>query len=410
VGRWSLFGRRTGIYAAILFAFSTFLTEYAQETRMYELMGLLGIIVTVAFLQGFVMRRRGYLVLFSAGLAVMLYTQSWATFFTVGAVIALIPVYLASDERRVLLRDAVIAFVASGVLFLPWLPTLLFQTSHTAAPWSSHPSVAAPFTLVLSVLGSDGIAVALVAGAAIGLAPLFTSKFRGSQERTLVLALIILPVATVTIAWLGSQVTPAFTPRYYAPLLCATLLIAAWGAARAGFIGVIAIFLSLVFVVQLPGFGAPKYKSDMRDISAELTPKLHKDALVIVGQPEQTPLAWYYLPSEMNFVNTIGPVKDPRYMNWVNSVDRLKAADPATTLDPLLAKLKPGQQVLFIRPLTEGAYNWQAPWTSLVRRRSAQWGAILAADPHLKPISWAPHDYPGACCVADSAVLYQDVS
>src|SRR5579884_3491295 len=36
---WSLFGRRAGMYAAVLFAFSTFLTQYAQETRMYELMG-----------------------------------------------------------------------------------------------------------------------------------------------------------------------------------------------------------------------------------------------------------------------------------------------------------------------------------------------------------------------------------
>ena len=33
-----------GMYAAVLFAFSTFLTAYAQETRMYELMGLLGIL------------------------------------------------------------------------------------------------------------------------------------------------------------------------------------------------------------------------------------------------------------------------------------------------------------------------------------------------------------------------------
>jgi mannosyltransferase len=407
---WSLFGRRTGIYAAVLLAFGTFLTQYGQETRMYELMALLGTIVTASFLHGFVFRRRRYVVLFSLTLAVMLYTQSWATFYTVGAAIALIPVYLASEDRRGLLRDAVFAFVGAGVLFLPWLPTLLFQTGHTAAPWSSVPSPAAPFTLVLSVLGSDGIAVALFAGAAIGLAPLFTAKARGSRERTLVLALVILPVATVLVAWIGSQVTPAFVPRYYAPLLAPTMLIAAWGAARAGFVGVIAIVLSVVFVAQLPGFGAPKYKSDMRDISGEMTPLLHRGDTVIVGQPESMPLAWYYLGSELHYVSTIGPVRDPRYMNWVNSVDRLRSASPAAVLGPLLARLKPGQQVLFVRPLTEGAYNWQAPWTSLVRRRSAQWGTMLAGDPHLKEVAWAPHDYQGACCVADSAVLYREVS
>jgi hypothetical protein len=62
---------------------------------------------------------------------------------------------------------------------------------------------------------------------------------------------------------------------------------------------------------------------------------------------------------------------------------------------------------LFVRPLTEGAKNWRASWTQLVRRRSAQWGQLLESDAHLKPIAWAPHTYRGSCCVADSAVLYQ---
>jgi hypothetical protein len=43
----------------------------------------------------------------------------------------------------------------------------------------------------------------------------------------------------------------------------------------------------------------------------------------------------------------------------------------------------------------------------LVRRRSAQFGSILATDPSLKPVAWAPRIYRGACCVADSALLYR---
>ena len=70
-------------------------------------------------------------------------------------------------------------------------------------------------------------------------------------------------------------------------------------------------------------------------------------------------------------------------------------------------RLKPGQRLLFVRPLTEGAKNWQAAWTALVRRRSAQFAAILFSDPRLKEIAWAPHSYRTACCVADSAVLFQ---
>jgi mannosyltransferase len=97
-------------------------------------------------------------------------------------------------------------------------------------------------------------------------------------------------------------------------------------------------------------------------------------------------------------------------MNWVHALDRLKKANPQATLTPLLASLKPGQQILYVRPLTEGVDNWAAPWTLVVRRRGAQWGALLAGDPSLREVAVAPHNYRGACCVADSAVLYQKVS
>ena len=81
---WSLFGKRAGMYAAVLFAFSTFLTEYAQETRMYELMGLLGILATTAFIHGFVYRRRRYVVMFAVCEALMLYTHAWGIFYGAG--------------------------------------------------------------------------------------------------------------------------------------------------------------------------------------------------------------------------------------------------------------------------------------------------------------------------------------
>ena len=121
-------------------------------------------------------------------------------------------------------------------------------------------------------------------------------------------------------------------------------------------------------------------------------------------------MTWYYLPSGLRYASTLGPVSDPRYMNWVDALKRLQHANPQATLAPLLASLKPGQQLLYVRPMTEGAQNWKAPWTLYVRRRSAQWGSLLATDPSLKQVAYAPHNYRGACCVADSALLYKKVS
>jgi hypothetical protein len=97
-------------------------------------------------------------------------------------------------------------------------------------------------------------------------------------------------------------------------------------------------------------------------------------------------------------------------MNWNDAYSRLQDAAPSATIGSVVASLRPGQQLLVVRPLTEGVMNWKAPWTELVRRRAAQWGQILTrdvADGTLKQVALAPANYPSACCVASSAVLYR---
>jgi mannosyltransferase len=409
---WKLFGTRTGIYAALLFAFNAWLTAYAQETRMYEFMGLLGVLATAGFLLGFVYRRRRYLFLFGGALTVMLYTHTWGTFFFAGSLVALIPALIASDDRRGLIRDAAFVFIGAGILYLPWVPTLLYQAANTAAPWDNVPRFGAPVLLSRDVIGGDRITMLLIIPAAIGLAPLFTRAHRRSREWVTLWTLVTIPVATLGIAWLESQVNPAFVARYFAPVIGSILLLLAWGCARARLLGVVAIVLSVAFLAN-PSSYTPQYKSDMRDIAAEMTPQLRPGDQVVVGQPEETPLAWYYLPGGLHFTNTAGRVSDPRYMNWVKALHRLTITNPRATLTPIVSAMKPGQHLLFVRPLTEGAQNWEAPWTRMVRRRSAQWGQLLQDDVTrgiLRPVNAAPHYYRGACCVGNSAVLYQKVS
>ena len=299
-----------------------------------------------------------------------------------------------------------LAIVGAVILFAPWIPNFIYQAGHTGAPWAPPPRFGAPVLLSRDLIGGDRIMVTLLVALIIGLAPLFTKRYRRSREATAMWALIVLPIATLLLAWLSSQITPAFVSRYFAPVLPAILLLAAWGASRSGIVGIVALVLSVVFVAHISSY-TPQYKSDMRDISGEMTPYLHPGDMVVMSQPEQVPLAWYYLPNGLRFANTLGPQSDPRYFNWVYALRRLRATKPQSTLAPLLASLRPGQQVLYVRPLTEGAHSWQADWTRVVRRRSAQWGALLAGDPHLQAVAVAPHNYRGVCCVGDSAILYR---
>ncbi len=404
---WNLWGRWAAAIALVLFAFNPFLTAYSQETRMYSMMALLGLLTTAGFILGFVYRRRRYLILFTIGQTLMLYTHAWGAFFGVGAAVAFLLVWRASEDRRELLRDGLLAFGAAAVLFLPWLPTLLYQATHTGSPWDRAPNFGAPVQISRNLMGGDRATVALVLASALGLASLFSRRRWRSRESLIVWTLVILPVGTLGFGWLVSHVSPAWAYRYFAPVLSSLLLLAILGIVRARAVGLIALVLVVVFWAN-PVPYSPHYKSDMRDIAAELGPLLHRGDLVILGQPESVPLAWYYLPAGLRFADLTGPSADPQSMNWVRALARLQDAGPRATLGRLLASLKPNQQVLFVRPLTEGAQNWQAPWTRLVRRRSAQWGALLASDPSLKPVAWAPHNYRGACCVADSALLYRN--
>jgi len=405
---WSLFGRRAGMLAAILFAFSAFLTQYAQETQAYELMALIGLIGTGSFLHAFLFRRRWYAIGFAISLALLLYTSFWGIFFWAGAALALIPICRGGEDRPGILRDAAISFGAAVVLFAPWIPNLVYQMSHTTSPWGYADFVGATFPSDL--LGSDRVAVALAIAAAVGLLPLLARGPRHTLEAKAMWALIAITVSAIVLARVSSVLSPTWVTRYFAPLVAPLLLLAAFSSARAGIMGVIAIVLSIAFLADPASF-SPQYKSDMRDVAGEIAPYLRPGDLVLVAEPEQSPLAWYYLPSGLRFATTMGAVRDPSYMNWVDAYQRLSKTNPRSTLTTLVAGLQPGQRLLYTRPLTEGAKAWNASWSGLVRRRAAQWGALLSTDPQLKPIAGAvaPHYYRGSCCVAVSALLYSKV-
>jgi len=422
---WSLFGRRAGVMLASLCAFNWFFTSYGQETRMYALMALFSLLATGCYLHGFLFRRRAYLIGFAVLQALMLYTHGWGIFFGIACVIGLIPIVRYSDEPRAVIRDAALAFGGAALLFLPWVPTLIYQLQHTGAPWGRAPRLGAPVQISRGLLGGDRVAAALFVGAGVGLWRIFRSGRRAVAEqgrrerpspldrrtiRTAAIALIVIPLFTLLFAWVLSQFTPAWVVRYFAAVVGPILLLGALGLSRAGRIGIAATIVVCLLALDPTLNSGLRNKSDMRDVAATLRSDLRPGDLVIVGQAEQVPLAWYYLPGGLRYATPLGAVKDPRAMDWVNVVDRLQAAKPRETLEPLLGTVKRGQRVLFVRPLTVGIENWEAPWTRLVRRRSAQWGALLQNDPRFKRSATAPRFYNFSSTVGNSAVLYERTS
>ncbi len=402
---WSLLGRRGGYIAATLFAFNAYLTKYSEEARPYELLTLLALIAIGAFLHTFVLRRRGRLPVFVVALTLMLYTDAWSLFFAAALMLALIPAWITSEDRRGLLIDAAIAFGASAVLYVPWLPTLIHQAASATAPYHYAPLLGANFPR--NLLGSDRVDATLALALVIALVPLGMRPARAGRPAMVMWTLVVMVAGSVLLAKLFSIFISTWAARYLGPVAAALLLVVTLGCARSGAVGLVALVLACAFLVDTASFIAP-YKSDMREVSGELSGDLRPGDVVFVAQPEQTPLAWYYLPAGLRYVTSLGPDPHPTYMNWDNAYSRLRDANPTVLAPRLVASLRPGQRLIVIRPLTEGELAWAKPWAALVRRRAAQWGELLASNPALAPLpgAVAPGNYPGSCCIANSAVVY----
>ena len=375
----SLFGARAGWIAAVLAALSPFLTYYAQETRMYALAALVSILVSATFVHLFAARDRRYVIPFALSLATMLYVHNWAVFLIAGTLcaLALLLRWAAPDERRGLLRDGALAYGGALLLYLPWIPTLLFQAVHTGAPWAERPGVDELTKGLGYLLGGAAAAVALllVAGNAL-FARLRTQR----DER--IAALVVLTGASILLAFLVSQVSPAFATRYFASFLGPLLLVAAVGLTRAGRLGLVCLVIVAAFWLD-PKTTSLRSKSDVRAVATSIQSIVTAGDLIVSTHPEQLPVVAYYLPDGVRYADSLGPVEDPRVFDWTDAVQRLRDAKPTPTINRLLATLAPGQELVLVQPILR-TYRWRAPWTKLVRRRALQWERRLDRDPRVR--------------------------
>jgi hypothetical protein len=401
VGWWSgrvLFGERTAWITAVLAALNPWLTTYAQETRMYSLAALLGWIAMTCFLRAFAVPGpedtervpRGWLAGFAVSLAAMMYTHNWALFFAaaLGVTWLLLIWHARGLERRTLVRDGLWAFGGTLLLYAPWLPTLLFQTEHTGAPWSKRPTIGALGATFGHMLGYIA-QVALLLAAGAGVMALLERRHgrRLEREARITAALIVIGVLTLLFAWLSSQASPAWAVRYLAVALPPLVLLCAAGLAHAGRLGLVGL---VVVVVLWATDGAPKEKSNVRAVAEAIAPSLAPGDLVVSTQPEVVPVLHHYLPPGLRYATLWGPVEDVGVSDWRDGVKHLQGTSSERDLQPLIDGMKPGQRLVLVTPLFYDSGRWQAPWTSLVRARSFEWSDAVLSDRTLETSAISP--------------------
>jgi mannosyltransferase len=363
----AVFDRRAAALAAVAAAACPFLTHYAQEARMYSLVVVLSLLACASFVLAFVRGRRLHLAALACWLTLLLYTHNWALFLAAGMAIAWLAMWRAGSVDG---RDGAKVGAVVAVLYAPWVPSVAFQAAHTGAPWAAQPSL-------LYVLGAPGALFGYVATPLLAVAVLTAVRRRPPRDAA-VRGLVVLAVATIGVAWVSSQIEPAWSPRYLAvlfgPLLLALVATVRDGtrATAAALVGVAAIWL-----LSLP----PPVKSNVRGVATAIAAR----DLVVSTQPEQVPVLYRYLPSGVVYLTPLGIVPDPRNVDWRDGLAQLRAGRAERRLVPLLDRLAPGRRVALVTPVRRRS-AFDGPWTRVVRRRTREWRAALHRHPRLRAL------------------------
>ena len=353
---------RAGTAALLLFATSPYAIRYGSETRMYSLVVLLVLLFGLAVARALEQPRWGRWIPLTLATAALAYTHYW-TFLLLSTVAVFL---LLQSRRRVLYREpcrkALYAMLAASVLFVPWLPTFVFQMLHTGTPWA--PKVQAQ-VLLDTIFDWAGHAST---GAALGLVLLFAA-FVGLTARPAGDGLHVdltgrVPGRYLAAVWLVPLILAysasqfgggAYVERYTGISLPAFLLLASLGLGLLPNRRLVATLLVIVCVTGLIG-GAGLARGE-RTQAGEIAGRIAAQARpgdVVAYCPDQLgpavhrALARRRVASqvkEIAFADQLGP----SMVDWVDYADRMKkasASDFATQVDELAG---PDASIYYVR-------------------------------------------------------------
>ncbi|MHB1138585.1 MAG: glycosyltransferase family 39 protein [Microthrixaceae bacterium] len=411
--------RRTGLIALAVTAVMPFGIRYAAETRMYALVVLFaaaGYLLVDDLLSARRSGRARVLVTVGTALltAALLWTHYWSMWLL--AAVGLLALWRAwrdpDPDRRVGARLLVAALVAGGILFLPWVSALLYQSAHTGTPWGEQfgPASVVVFTIVDFAGAKYGAAhlltyllvplIALAAFARIQRAPRAAADpsdpddpdasdavrgiaavgTGGAQQVVLTTRLaprlrneLIVIAATLAIGWAAAAVSGnTFSSRYAAVVY--PLFLVAIAAGIAVLRRPLGTSLVLAVVVVACAVGALGAARGDRSQNSEVAEAIVADAgqldgpAVVVACPDQLGVSLQRELDQLDGSTSTGPLGDvvaypaagdPRFIDWVDYGDRNEAASPEQFLDLLDEQLTDDTTVYFVASPTYRTFDGQ---------------------------------------------------
>jgi hypothetical protein len=344
-------------------ALSPFAIRYSDEARMYSLIILL-VLAGYLLVDDIVRAGKdslGRLLGVTAVTAALLYTHYWSLWLlsALGLVLLWIVWKPSSPQARKISVKVIAAMVGGGALFVPWLPTMLYQAANTATPWAAatRPTAALAFTLqdFGSGLYSDATFVLMVVCIAIVLGVLG----RATSARTIELDFRTRPqvriealVAFVAFAF-GACITfasnSAFATRYTAIVFPLVALVVAAGLSRfTGRVIRFAVVAGTCGCLLVGGlWSALEIRSQAEEAANVIIANSRESDLVIFCPDQLGPSGNRALGNSLEQV--VYPTFDsPLFVDWVDYANRNASSDPVVFADRVLAKAGPNRAIFVV--------------------------------------------------------------
>ena len=341
-------GPRGGVALVLLLAASPFAVRYASETRMYALVVLLVLLAGLAVDRAVRRPGPGSVAAVALATGALLLTHYWAAHLVLVA--GLLAVAGLRRDRRAAGR-VLTGLVLGGVLFLPWVPSLLVQVSSTGTPWAAVGGLSAIPTALTAWQGGGTLGAVLLGHALVFLAVLALVAVPvpgawgsptvglGRVRGLLPWALLALSLGTLVVGGLASWVTgSAVSPRYTSVALPAFLALVAIGLAALPGRRVSAALLAVVVLLGL-GVAAGKVRTP-RTQAGEVAAALGEAAPgdVVAFCPDQLgPAVSRLAPRGLDLV-VYPDLRPADRVDWTDYAERNEAGDPAATAAELDAR------------------------------------------------------------------------
>lgn len=346
-------GERVAATAVVLVALNPYAIRYATETRMYAMVAVLVLVWALLVDDALRSPRMGRLVAIALVTGALLWTHYWALWFLGAAGLGLLWRWWHQrrdgDPRATATLGVVGATVAGGLTFVPWLPAMAYQGTHTGTPWARPVRPTEMMATTLADFGGGAKPEAIVLGwflfvaMLLGLFGIATGRLEITLDlrtRRPVRRIAYLGAVPLLIGCLAGYATGAtYASRYAAVVFPFLLLLAAVGVTQIRSRPVAAGVLAVLLLLGAIG--------SVRNVVTQRTDAGQNAAAINVAS---SPGDWVvYCPDQLGpstsrllrtglHQATYPTWGAPERVDWVDYTKVLDRADPATFAQQLVDK------------------------------------------------------------------------